>query len=101
MNKHPRASAVLNEDAVRRIRKLASEGWTTRALVQEFDVGFETIRRIIRWETWRWVSEAPSAGASIPPAHDAASSLARLQTLLGTPDGDSLVEQLKGEKDVS
>ena len=50
--------AVLNEAAVRRLRLLFAQGTlNVKEQAELYNVGRETIRRIARWETLRWVSE--------------------------------------------
>lgn len=85
------ARAELTEAAVRGIRLKYAQGASVRELVQEYDVGFETIRRIIRWETWRWVSDEGPGGIAAPSPvvpkelskEDMAASLARTLALAG------------------
>jgi len=60
------ARAELTEAAVRGIRSKAALGASVRQLAEEYDVGFETVRRILRWETWRWVDEE-GPGFVAPP----------------------------------
>lgn len=79
------ARADLTEADVRSIRSRAALGISTRQLAQEYTVGFETIRRILRWETWRWVSEEGSGAVLPPPASPAEieASKARFLAMIG------------------
>ena len=51
------ARAAIDEAAVRRIRQLGSQGQSTRSLADAYGITPEAIRRILRYDTWRWVSE--------------------------------------------
>ena len=84
-------NASLNEEAVRRIRLMHRQGESTRVLAKEYGVGVETVRRVLRWETWAWVSEEGSGAEAEDWQHppltqeekDAAErSLLKLQGLL-------------------
>jgi len=63
------ARASLTEADVRRIRQLGAEGVPTRKLADTYSMTPEAIRRILRWETWRWVSEegAGFEARALPP----------------------------------
>ncbi len=51
-------NASLTEKDVRFIRSSFERGdFTARELARKYGVGTESIRRIIRWDTWTWVSE--------------------------------------------
>ena len=93
MNRAPRAS--LTEAAVRSIRRRHTQGEASvKDLAREYGLGAETIRRILRWETWAWVGEAgPGAPAEAwaPRPEDLAASQARLLALAsGAPTGAGL-----------
>ena len=61
------------------IREAHTSGQATvRQLAEQYNVGLETIRRVLRWETWR----KPPARQTYAPVDEAA-SLARLQAKLG------------------
>lgn len=80
------ARAELTEAAVRGIRSKAALGASVRKLAQEYDIGFETIRRILRWETWRWVSEEGEGSVYKPvevSPEQIAASEARFRRLIG------------------
>ena len=83
-------NAQLNEQAAGEIRQLHAEGLSVRALADRFSVGHETIRRVLRWETWRGAPElAPRR--SEPSSAEAAASLTRLQALMnGEATGEGL-----------
>ena len=51
------ARGKVGEPEVRRIRQLAGQGQSTRSLADAYDLTPEAVRRIVRWDTWRWVSE--------------------------------------------
>ena len=84
-------NASLNEAAVRGIRLRAAQGVSPRELSNAYNVGVETIRRVIRWETWRWVGEletaegqpVPLEQVALPKDFDAAASLARVRARAG------------------
>lgn len=94
----------------RRIRFLrATQGTPTKVLAQMFNIGPETVRRCLRWETHRQVGEeGPGAqpadwAASRPPASEAeiAASQARLLGSLQADvaahhRGDVLLDELAG-----
>lgn len=110
---------ALNEAIVRRMRLQAQQGRTARELADEHDCGVETVRRILRWETWRKVSEVgPGASetewAALSKPEAVAESQARLlASLAGEPSGvglarlqhegavqkrvDNLIKEIKGE----
>lgn len=73
------ARGKVDEAAVRRIRQLAGQGQSTRALADAYGLTPEAVRRIVRWDTWRWVSEE-GAGFVQPVAdpEDIAASQERL-----------------------
>lgn len=83
--------AVLNEAAVRnmrlrdsKLREAGTPGLDVRAEADKFDVGPETIRRILRWDTWRWVGEeGPGADAAAwaQPASEAAAAESKARFL--------------------
>lgn len=53
-------AAVLTEAEVRVIRKMArEEGMSAPELARIYRVSAETIRRILRGETWNWLDEEP------------------------------------------
>lgn len=68
------------------IRQAHAEGSSVRELAQQYNVGFETIRRILRWETWR----QPPADQTYGPVDEGA-SLARLQAKLAAEGAGDLV----------
>ena len=59
------ARATLSEADARQIRFRAKmKGATSRELAADYKVGMETIRRVLRWETFAWVGEeGPGATA--------------------------------------
>lgn len=60
------------------IRQAHTAGASIRQLADQYNVGLETVRRVVRWETWR----KPPVGQAYGPVDEAA-SLARLQAKLG------------------
>jgi hypothetical protein len=48
-------SAKLNEDQVREIRRLASEGFRTRYIAEQFGICGSSVRLIVRREKWKHV----------------------------------------------
>lgn len=87
--------AILNEELIRNIRLRGNKREVpTRELAVEFGMAVESIRRILRYETWGWVTdEGPGAEAAqwqepVPHEYVAApgeveASLARLAAKLG------------------
>lgn len=74
----PGDSAILNEAAVRVIRRKAREGTLSVSEAALFyGVGFEAIRRVVRRETWRHVADEPPPGQT-PAATDLHAQAARL-----------------------
>lgn len=67
-------NAKLGEADVRRMRREHSLGLKTpRQLAQEFGLAAETVRKVLRWETFAWVGEEGPGGvapATLPPAPD-------------------------------
>ena len=81
---NPRAPrALLTEADVRRIRRLAPTT-PTRQLADDFGIGLETVRRIVRWDTWRWVSEDEAPARELSLAEIEASK-ARFLEKMGLP----------------
>mgnify|MGYP001583013423 CR=1 FL=1 len=84
--------AILNEDAVRDIRLRAAQGQAPRNIALHYDMAAETVRRVIRRETWAWVQDEGKMEATLTqptsPIEQAAitASQARLAALL---DGNS------------
>ena len=80
------ARAKLSETDARNIRLRASKfHHTPRQMAPEYGVGVETVRRVLRWETFAYLSEVgPGAPAEEwkPAASDVAASQARLQAKL-------------------
>lgn len=79
------ANATLTADDVLRIRSLASAGGhSARDMAMIYGVGIETIRRILRGETWTWLLQP------IPKTdEDAEASLQKMLGLLETPPDDA------------
>lgn len=51
--------ALVTEAAVRRMRfRHSYEGATAQELAAEYDIGLDACRKILKWQSWRWVSEA-------------------------------------------
>jgi len=65
-----RANAQLTDGQVRTIRRLHRQGHPAKDLAKVYQVGTETIRRILRRETWSYLpDEAPLA--TLPPLSEA------------------------------
>ena len=80
------ARGLVNESIVRRIRQLAAQGSSTRSLADAYGLTPEAVRKIIRWDSWRWVSEEeppPQATQPEPSAEVIAASLQRVLELTG------------------
>lgn len=56
-------AAKIDEFSVRRIRAASKEGMTAPDLAALFGLAAETVRRIVRRETWAWVEDRPPAAA--------------------------------------
>lgn len=88
--------AILSEALIRNIRLRGNkQGVATRELALEFGMAVESIRRILRYETWGWVTdEGPGAEAAEwvePLPAVIAASQARVFKLAGLgPDGKPL-----------
>lgn len=67
------ANARLERSDVIKIRQLANE-YGPRTIAKAYGVGLETIRRILRGDTWDWLTEENAA----VPADGAQTSLDRL-----------------------
>ena len=80
------ANTGLTEGSVRIIRNRAAQGVPVRVLATEFDIGLETVRRIIRHDTWAWVDttsdeiagQGQQSGLSIPDSIKRVQELAEL-----------------------
>lgn len=67
-------AAILDENAVRAIRRMHAEGTLdVREAASVYDVGLEAIRRVARRETWRHVKDVPVVMEAEMPARIAAS----------------------------
>ena len=51
------ANARLTRGDVIKIRQLTREGHSPREISQMYNVGLETIRRVLRGDTWAWLIE--------------------------------------------
>lgn len=85
--------AALNEAAVRAMRaedaSLKAAGFSGASVKQLADihgVGRETIRRILRWETWRWVSEEEELMQPPPSKGEKEAAEESLKRLLSMQD---------------
>ncbi len=80
----------ITQQAASLIRKLHAEGRSVRSLADEFNIGPEHVRRILRWEVWRSAPElAPSR--PVPSGEEIAASEERLAKLLsGEATGEGL-----------
>ena len=79
-----KANASLSEDEVRLIRRLGDSGeQTPRELAAFFSVGLETIRRILRRDTWSWLSQEPLSASADKDLEELANESAQrlLETL--------------------
>lgn len=79
-------NAQLNESDVRMIRQLCVTQ-SVRQLANIYCVGLETIRKIIRRDSWKWVADEINFNEPVPrltptDVQAADASLARLQKLL-------------------
>ena len=103
-------NAVLSDSDVRQIR-IHAKTHTTRDLADIYGVGMETIRKIVRRDSWKWIAEEIDYNAPIPAltgvdTEAAAASFARLQQRLkeGPPtEGSGLAKLIaltavEGEK---
>ena len=99
---------LMTEAKARRMRFLrTARGTPTKDLALAFGVGVECVRRVLRWETWRNVSEVgpgataeewaaatgqtPASQAPASPEPDPAHLLARLQAAgVDVPTGEGL-----------
>lgn len=54
-------NASFSEEVVRKIRKLHEGGHSPREIAEVYLVGIETIRKLLRGETYGWVTEAERA----------------------------------------
>ena len=57
--------AVVDEEAVRSMRfRHTYKGATVQQLADEYGLGLDACRKILKWKSWRWVSEVgPGAPA--------------------------------------
>lgn len=92
-------NAKLGEADVRRMRREHSLGLKTpRQLAQEFGLAAETVRKVLRYETFAWVGEEGPGG--MPPAvlpqgdFSPEAVLARLQAQGLAPASTPLGEQI-------
>ena len=102
------SNALVTEALVRNIRKLAAEGQPTRNIADAYGLAVETVRKIIRRDSWKWVSEVvdwDKAGAmpvQSNPTLDAeiAASAQRMQKLIkaDVDKVDEALDELHGRK---
>jgi len=101
---HPKNTA-LDPEKVREIRRGVRLGFTAGHFARAYQVSIETIRKVVRYETWGWVSDeegiTSTPSETVPAAYDWAkrdgpsgpmpsdkeieASAARLMKLLETP----------------
>jgi transposase-like protein len=55
-------NSTLDEGKVRMIRQAAKQGVTAGQMARLYGVSAETIRRVIRYETWAWLSDEGPVG---------------------------------------
>lgn len=92
--------AKLTEHEVRLIKQQAAKGIRAAELARVYGLAAETVRRILRGETWTWVSiEPPRSEEQI--AAEAQSSLERIQAAMQqerkmAEQADGAVEEIAG-----
>lgn len=59
------ANARLTRGDVVKVRELSREGHSARAIAQAYGVGIETIRRVLRGDTWAWLIEGTGTPAAL------------------------------------
>jgi len=62
------SNAQLTEADVRAIRRLGYGGASASAIAENYLVGLETIRRILRRDTWKWLSDDETPIEDAPQA---------------------------------
>ena len=72
----------INAQTASLIRQKRAEGASVRSLADDFGLGIESVRKILRWESWRQAPELAPRRPE-PSSEEAATSLARLQALMG------------------
>lgn len=105
--KRTNGNATLKPEEVRHIRKLARDGMTTAAIARVYMVGTETIRRVVRRDTWAWLAdevETTPLPDSPEVTQQIAASKERFLKMLAEEQekqarGDNLLGELKGEQD--
>lgn len=89
------ANSGFTEVQVQRIRELARNGSSVKELAQAYLCGLETIRRLLRRETFAWVSDDLAVAAAVPLTQketaEADAILARIQASLA-PAGQSRLQ---------
>ena len=101
-------NAQLNESDVRMIRRLAGTQ-SVRELAEIYCVGMETVRKVIRRDSWKWLAEEIDFDAPASPPTDAErlaadASFQRLQKLLArepveAPGHAKLAQLLTNERE--
>lgn len=71
-------SAILDEEKVIQMRALAAQGIKPRDLAQRFQLSVESVRRVLRGDTWSWVGQPPAS------AQEIAESEARMAALIAS-----------------
>lgn len=61
-----RAAAKLTASEVRRIRRLRREGWTLKALTDEFGTTLSNIHAIVQRRSWKWLTDEPHTAHTLP-----------------------------------
>lgn len=97
MMHRPHGNSPFTAEQVIRIREIVAGGYAPREIARFYQVGIETIRRIVRRDTWDWLpatieeyrAQQQQVGAKLAElqqvkTEDAQASLARL--LAGNPD---------------
>lgn len=80
------SGAILTEQEVARIKMNAGKGMTAREMAQAYGVALDTIRKILRGDSWVWV-KAEEEGMPLPEetpemVRDIEASQARLLAML-------------------
>jgi len=104
-NQSRTGNAALTETDVRQIRRQA-DTTSTRDLAEIYCVGMETIRKIVRRDSWKWVTEEIEFDAPIAPLTDveraaADASAARVLKMLDQPTeatGLAKLQELAGKE---
>jgi hypothetical protein len=78
--KEKTGNSTLTENDVRAIRRNAGKS-TTRQLAEAYGIGIETVRKIIRRDTWQWIPDEPGEDEMDRRARESEAKMVKMMEL--------------------